>query len=76
MTDTAGDRRHPDARTQRQHRCERPARVVATPPRHGIRRLINPWAYRHLRAFGVTHIAGRSVAAAAAAACLRIKALP
>ena len=23
------------------------------PPRHGIRRLINPWAYCHLRALGV-----------------------
>jgi hypothetical protein len=26
---------------------------LLTPPRHGIRRLINPWAYCHLRAFGV-----------------------
>ena len=32
VTDTAGDRRHPDARTQRQHRCERLARVVADTP--------------------------------------------
>ena len=24
-----------------------------TPPRHGIRRLINPWAYCYLRAFEV-----------------------
>ena len=47
-----------------------------TPPRHGIRRLINPWAYGHLRAFGVTHIAGGGVAAAAAVVCLRIEALP
>jgi hypothetical protein len=44
-----------------------------TPPRHGIRRLISPWAYRHRRAFGVTHIAGGS---AAAAMCPRIAALP
>jgi hypothetical protein len=44
-----------------------------TPPRHGIRRLINPWAYGHLRAFGVTHIAGGSVAAVVR---LRIEALP
>ncbi|MDX6394333.1 MAG: hypothetical protein QOJ73_5396 [Streptosporangiaceae bacterium] len=45
-----------------------------TPPRHGIQRLINPWAaYRHPGAFGVTHIAGGS---AAAAVCLRIEALP
>ena len=46
-----------------------------TPPRHGIRRMINPGAYRHLRAFGVTHIAGGSVATAAAVVCLRIEAL-
>jgi hypothetical protein len=26
---------------------------LLTPPRPGIRRLINPWAYCHLRAFGV-----------------------
>jgi len=45
-------------------------------PRHSIRRLINPGAYRHLRAFGVTHIAGGSAAAAAAAVCLGIEALP
>ena len=47
-----------------------------TPPRHGIRRLINPRAYGHLRTFGVTHIAGGSAAAAAAAVCLGIEALP
>ena len=47
-----------------------------TPPPHGIRRLINPWAYGHLRAFGVTHIAGGCVAAAAAVVCRRIEALP
>src|SRR5271170_4895696 len=29
VTDTAGDRRHPDARTQRQHSREGPARVEA-----------------------------------------------
>jgi hypothetical protein len=43
------------------------------PPRHGIRRLISPRAYRHLRAFGVAHIAGSS---AAAVVCLRFEALP
>ena len=26
---------------------------LLTPPRHGIWRLINPWAYCYLRAFGV-----------------------
>ena len=41
-----------------------------SPPRHGLQRLINPIAYRHIRVFGVTHIAGGSVAAAAAVICL------
>jgi hypothetical protein len=43
-----------------------------TPPRHDIRRPINPSAYRHLGAFGITHIADGSVAAVV---CLRIEAL-
>jgi hypothetical protein len=42
----------------------------ASPPRPGIQRLINPWVYRHLRAFGVTRIAGRFVAAIAGVVCL------
>jgi hypothetical protein len=42
----------------------------ASPPRSGPRRLIAPWEYRHLRAFGVTRIAGGSVAAAAGVVCL------
>ncbi len=41
-----------------------------TPPRTGMRRLIVPWEYRHLRASGVTRIAGGSVAAAAGVVCL------
>jgi hypothetical protein len=41
-----------------------------TPPRSGIYRLIAPWAYRHLRFFGVGHVAGGSVAAAAGIICL------
>jgi hypothetical protein len=41
-----------------------------TPPRPGLQRLINPIEYRHLRGFGVTHIAGGSVAAAAGLICL------
>jgi len=41
-----------------------------SPPRSGVRVLINPVEYRHLRAFGVTHIAGGSVAAAAGLICL------
>ena len=42
----------------------------ASPPRPGMHRLINPWEYRHLRAFGVTRIAGGSVAASASLNCL------
>jgi len=41
-----------------------------SPPRPGMRRLINPWEYRHLRAFGVTRILGGSVAAGAGVVCL------
>jgi hypothetical protein len=41
-----------------------------TPPRRGLQRLINPIEYRHLRGFGVTRIAGGSVAAAAGVICL------
>ena len=40
-----------------------------SPPRSGMRRLINPWEYRHLRAFGVTRIAGGSVAGGAGGVC-------
>jgi len=42
----------------------------ASPPRSGLRRLIAPWEYRHLRAFGVTRIVGGSLAAAAGVVCL------
>jgi hypothetical protein len=41
-----------------------------TPPRPGLHRLINPVEYRHLRAFGVAHVAGGSVAAGAGIICL------
>jgi hypothetical protein len=41
-----------------------------SPPRPGMQRLINPWAYRHLRGFGVTHLVGGGVAAAVAAVCV------
>jgi len=41
-----------------------------SPPRPGMHRLINPWEYRHLRGFGVTRIAGGSVAAGAGLICL------
>jgi hypothetical protein len=42
----------------------------ASPPRPGIYRLIAPWAYRHLRFYGVGHIAGGAVLAAAGVICL------
>jgi hypothetical protein len=42
----------------------------STPPRTGLRRLIVPWEYRHLRGFGITRIAGGCVAAAAGVVCL------
>jgi hypothetical protein len=35
-----------------------------------MQRIINPWEYRHLRAFGVTRIFGGSVAAATGVICL------
>ena len=41
-----------------------------SPPRPGMQRLISPWEYHHLRVFGVTRIAGGSVAAAAGGMCL------
>ena len=41
-----------------------------SPPRPGMQRLISPWEYRHLRAFGVMRIAGGSVAAGAGVICL------
>jgi hypothetical protein len=40
------------------------------PPRYGMRRLIIPFEYRHLRGFGVTRIAGGSVQLAAGLICL------
>jgi hypothetical protein len=40
------------------------------PPRSGMRRLIHPVAYRHLRGCGVAHITGGSVQAAAGLICL------
>jgi hypothetical protein len=39
-------------------------------PRSGMRRLINPVVYRHLRGFGVTHIAGGCIEAAVGLVCL------
>jgi hypothetical protein len=50
--------------------AERLRRWWAYPPRHGVQRLINPWEYRHIRAFGLTRIAGGSVAAGAGLVCL------
>jgi hypothetical protein len=41
-----------------------------SPPRPGMQLLINPWEYRHLRAFGLTRVAGGSVATGAGVVCL------
>jgi hypothetical protein len=41
-----------------------------SPPRPGMQRLINPWEYRNLRFFGVTRVAGGSIAAAAGLICV------
>jgi hypothetical protein len=46
----------------------------AAPPRPGLQRLIAPWEYRHLRASGVTRIAGGGAAAAAGTVCLSYRA--
>jgi hypothetical protein len=40
------------------------------PPRPGLQRLINPWEYRHLGAFGAMRIVGGVVAAGAGIICL------
>jgi hypothetical protein len=40
------------------------------PPRAGMQLWISPWEYRHLRGFGLTRIAGGSIATAAAVVCL------
>ncbi len=45
-----------------------------SPPRSGIQRLIAPPEYRHLRAFGLTRVAGGCIAAAAGMACLSYEA--
>lgn len=42
----------------------------ASPQRPGMQRLINPWEYRHLRAFAITRVAGGSVATVAGVICL------
>jgi hypothetical protein len=42
----------------------------ASPPRSGMRRLINPWEYRHLRAFGIPRLVGGGVGIVAAVVCL------
>ena len=45
-----------------------------SPPRSGMQRLIAPYEYRHIRAFGITRVAGGSVAVAAGAICLSYRA--
>ena len=41
-----------------------------SPPRPGLHRLISPWEYRHLRASGITRLAGGGVAVGAGVVCL------
>jgi hypothetical protein len=41
-----------------------------SPPRSGMRRLLAPFEYRHVRVFGVTRIVSGVVAAAAGVVCL------
>ncbi len=41
-----------------------------SPPRSGLRRLINPWEYRHLRFSGGMRIVGGLVTAVAGVICL------
>jgi hypothetical protein len=41
-----------------------------SPPRSGLRLLIAPYEYRHLRAFGITRIFGGCIAAGAGVICL------
>jgi hypothetical protein len=50
--------------------AERLRRWWFTPPRPGLQRLIHPWEYRHIRGFGLIHIAGGSVAVGAGLICL------
>ncbi len=42
----------------------------ATPPRRGMQRLIWPWEYRHIRAFGIARIVGGCVQVTAGLICL------
>ena len=41
-----------------------------SPRRPGVQRWISPWEYRHLRGYGITRIAGGSVAGGAGLICL------
>jgi len=43
---------------------------LSLPKRPGMQRWIPPWAYRHLRFYGIGHITGGSFLAAAGAVCL------
>jgi hypothetical protein len=45
-----------------------------SPPRSGMQRWIAPWEYRHLRGFGLTRVAGGSIATAAGVVCLAYQA--
>jgi hypothetical protein len=70
VADTTAHRRHPMNAPHDNTAAKRLRRWWLTPPRPGLQRLIYPFEYRHLRGFGVTRIAGGSVAAAAGVICL------
>ena len=42
----------------------------ANPPRSGMQRVIFPWEYRHVRAFGIARIVGGLVGMIAGLVCL------
>jgi hypothetical protein len=70
MAGTAAERGIPMNAPNGNTSAERLRRWWLTPPRPGLQRLIHPWEYRHIRAFGLMRIVGGSVAAAAGLICL------
>jgi hypothetical protein len=70
VADTGGCRRYPMNAAHDNTFAKGLRRWWLTPPRPGLQRAINPWAFRHLRVFGVMHVAGGSLAAAAGVICL------
>ena len=71
VTNTTLRRGHPDERTQRQHRCEGPARVVAISLATRMQRWISPWKYRHFRVSGSRVLPLAASSSASASFCSR-----